>query len=500
MVPKSAVANVGSLSNLAQRAIPCFRATTQILPLRPPLRAELRRAAKSSQLGWGYNLKMSHPTAPRRAKPSRRPAYHPPLVISVHGIRTHGEWQKVFAAAMSGSSSKVEPFDYGRYGLLRFLTPPFNRLMVDKFYDWYHAIVKSCAAVNLARYDKRPSAVGHSLGSWILGNAMLKFEDVRFDKLILAGSILPRDFDWGTLFARDQVASVRNECGQKDPWPKWASRLVADTGTGGSEGFEWFSAAVENIRCEWFGHSESLMRPHVERQWMPYLLRSPSPLALRHGRDIQDGEEFSRTLDHTGDIIDAEVFGRLPHYPEVEIPDGLSLSWIKVNPDIYTFLIDRESGTPAGYINAMPVEDELYAGIRSGTVVDNAVPADAILPYIGARKRIRVYLMSIAIAGQYRRWGDGILQQAYVQLLTGFLDKLTYYAKQHGVRVTHFLATAWTPEGRRICESFGLSEIGKDKFGDSILELDLGSLQSIPTAKHMPALRQLLNVYNQIAT
>lgn len=111
-----------------------------------------------------------------------------------------------------------------------------------------------------------------------------------------------------------------------------------------------------------------------------------------------------------------------------------------------------------------------------------------------------MYLMSIAIAGQYRRWGDGILQQAYVQLLTGFLDKLTYYAKQHGVRVTHFLATAWTPEGRRICESFGLSEIGKDKFGDSILELDLGSLQSIPTAKHMPALRQLLNVYNQIAT
>src|SRR5437879_4456953 len=200
---------------------------------------------------------------------------------------------------------------------------------------------------------------------------------------------LPRDFDWGTLFARDQVASVRNECGQKDPWPKWASRLVTRTGTGGSEGFEWFDAAVENVHCEWFGHSDSLMRPHIERQWLPFLRRPPSPLGLLHGRDIQDGEQFSKTLDHTGTIIDAEAFGKLPHYPEVEIPRGLSLTWIKVNPDIYTFLIDRQSRSPAGYINAMPVEDELYASIRSGKIADNAVPADAILPYIGSRKTMR---------------------------------------------------------------------------------------------------------------
>ena len=397
--------------------------------------------------------------------------------MSVHGIRTRGAWQKVLASVISGSPSKVESFDYGHYGLTRFIVSQFNRRMVDKFYDWYGSVVTGCGTVDLDRYDKRPSVAAHSFGSWIVGNAMLKYEDVRFDKIIFTGSILSRDFDWGLLFARDQVASVLNECGQKDPWPRWAGRLVAHAGTGGSDGFEWFGSAIENVNREWFAHSDALLRTHMERYWIPFLHRSPSPLTLVHGRNIHDGEEFSKTLDHTGTIIDDQVFGNLPNYTEVEIPRGLSLTWIKVNPDIYTFLVDRQSGKPAGYVNAMPVEDVVYLQIRNGTVADNKISADAILRDIGHKKILKIYMMSIAIDGQYRRWGDGIFQQAYLQLITGVLDKLTYYATRHGIRVTHFLATAWTQEGRRICESFGMTEIGKDEFNDSIFELDLNSLQ-----------------------
>jgi hypothetical protein len=420
--------------------------------------------------------------------------YHPPLVISIHGIRTRGEWQKVLAAVLSGSPTKTEAFDYGHYGLARFVIPPFNSRMVDRFYDWYAATIKGSPGVDLDRHDRRPSLVAHSLGSWIAGTAMLQFEDVRFDKLILAGSILPRDFDWATLFARDQVAQVRNECGQRDPWPGWAGRVVARTGTGGSEGFEWFGSAVQNVRSEWFGHSDALMRPHIERLWVPVLRQTPSPLALRHGRDIHDGPEFAGILDHTGTVIDTAAYAALPHYEDVEIPRGLSLTWIRVNADIYTFLIDRGTKKPAGYLNAMPVDDRTYAGIRAGRIADNEVRADGVRPYLGSGT-VKIYLMSIAIDDKYRRWGEGIFQQAYVQLLTGFLDELTYYWKNHGVRVTHFLATAWTPEGRRMCESFGMQEIGKDAFGDAVFELDLGALQENPAPTVTPVIRRLLKAY-----
>ena len=154
---------------------------------------------------------------PQRGRAKKPVPYYAPLVISVHGIRTTGAWQKAFASAISGSPTKVESFDYGVYGLIKFLTPAQNRKMADTYYQWYAETVKGCPGVDLKQYDQRPSIVAHSLGSWIVGMAMLKFDDIRFDKIVLAGSILPTDFDWCTLFARDQVFAVRNEHSKADP-------------------------------------------------------------------------------------------------------------------------------------------------------------------------------------------------------------------------------------------------------------------------------------------
>lgn len=72
---------------------------------------------------------------------------------------------------------------------------------------------------------------------------------------------------------------------------------------------------------------------------------------------------------------------------------------------------------------------------------------------------------------------------------------VTYYANECGIRVTHFLAVAWTVEGRRMCQSFGMAEIGKDKFGDPVFELDLEALQHKPPPTMMPALKRLLKLY-----
>jgi hypothetical protein len=430
---------------------------------------------------------------------SARAVFVPPLLMSIHGIRTRGEWQKTFAAVASSLTSPCESFDYGRYGLFRFVIPPFNAQVVDRFYDWYSTQVTRHREVDLSWHDKRPSVVAHSLGSWILGQALLKYDDMRFDKVVLAGSILPRNFDWSTVFSRDQVSVVRNECGEKDPWPAWAGRLVRRAGVGGSKGFEWFGPNIDNVLCEWFGHSDSLMRPHIENCWVPFLTKPPSPLALMHGRDIHDRKQFSDMLDHTGTIIDIEAYGELTNYGEVEIPRGLSLEWIRINPDIYTFLIDRSNQEPAGYFNAMPITNAAYNRIRRGEVTDKEVVADDLVPFI-AGSTVRIYLMSIAIAEKYRRWGDGLMQLSYVRLLTGFIDKLRFYARSYNVRATHLIATAWTPEGRRMCEFFGMSEVGKDRFGDPIYELNIDDLLSIKRKRVPPPMRKLVELYKSMAT
>ena len=374
--------------------------------------------------------------------------YHPPLVITIHGIRTHAEWQKEFPGVIGNKAGAVEAFDFGRYGLLRFLTPASNNSKIDQFYQWYSTKLREHPEVDLTRYDRRPSVVAHSFGTWIVGYTMLKHPDVKFDKLLLFGCILPRDFDWLTLFGRDQVGFVRNERGLKDPWPNLAGKFVARAGTAGSKGFEWFRTVVEDVPYE-FEHSTASMRAHMQSLWVPFLCKSPSPLGILHGHDIQDRKKFEKTLDYTGTIIDKEAYAKLPHYFEDEIPRGLSLTWIRINPDIYTFLIDRHSGKPAGYMNAMPLEEAAYEKVRSGKLADNQITAGDILPF-ETNREIKIYLMSVVVAEKHRRYGDGIFQQGYIHLLTGFVDKLAYYATNESVRVTHLLATAWSEVGARM--------------------------------------------------
>jgi hypothetical protein len=94
--------------------------------------------------------------------------------------------------------------------------------------------------------------------------------------------------------------------------------------------------------------------------------------------------------------------------------------------------------------------------------------------------------------------GEGVFQSAYVQLLTGFLDKLIWYAKLHRVKVTHFVATAWTAEGRRMCEHFAMTEVGRDQFGDRIFELDVRTIRSDVNQRIVPPLRRLLRVYAEL--
>ena len=141
---------------------------------------------------------------------------------------------------------------------------------------------------------------------------------------------------------------------------------------------------------------------------------------------------------------------------------------------------------------------KVLASVLSGSPVKSDQISDSdIVPFLSSGT-LKIYLMSIAIWEKYRRWGDGILQQAYVQLLTGFLDKLVFYAKNHQIKVSHLLATAWTSEGRKMCEFFGMTEIGKDKFGDPIFELDLNSLETRSLRGVSPAVRHLVKVYRTL--
>jgi hypothetical protein len=423
-------------------------------------------------------------------------SHRPQLLITVHGIRTDAGWQKAIAPVFGPHCELIESYDYGRYSALRFIQPWKNRQMVDRFYQWYGQTLASSPNVDSSAYDKRPSCIAHSFGSWIVGQAMLKHADIKFDKILFCGSVLPAEFDWDRLIARGQVGNVANECGSRDFWPYLAAKFVAGAGAAGSRGFTFCSSVVVNEKRDDFRHSDTLLRAHMTNVWRPFLLGRPSPLFVVHGRSIETREEFIRILHQTRGRIDQIVYGHEPNYRELRIAEGRSLDWTSVNPDIYTFLIDHDTKNVAGYINAMPVTDGVYNDIKGGKKLDKDITASDIVTF-DTRVNVKLYLMSIAIHPDSRVYGEGILDQAFVRLATALVEKLIFYAEEREVFVTSLLAVTWTPAGEKICQYLGMKRIGTDAFHHPVYEVDIESLLAGKEKIYRP-LAKLLRVYRNL--
>jgi hypothetical protein len=149
-----------------------------------------------------------------------------------------------------------------------------------------------------------PHVIAHSFGTFMTMR-VLKLPETRFERVILVGSVVPRDYDWSALFANGRVAfsSLQHEVGSKDSvvqlvgyvrwlYPvRWFSHELGDGGyrgltpgervhpTSGSwaecaEGCETepLQGVVHNVPLGELAHSDTFLGPlHAKRLWLPYL-------------------------------------------------------------------------------------------------------------------------------------------------------------------------------------------------------------------------------------
>lgn len=397
--------------------------------------------------------------------------YIPPAIISVHGIRTRAEWQNIFTLKLEGLETKHIPYNYGYYNIFKFLRSSLNEKMVDKFYEVYSTIISNKDNnLDTEIHRKRPSVIAHSFGTYIVAYAMIKYPDVKFDKFITCGSILPRDFAWMTLFMRDQVNYVQNEYGLLDFWTKIVGMYVRRAGNSGTYGFTAFSNHLSQIRLDRFTHSDYFKGQHITKYWIPFLFKEPCNFIVKHGHDLESLEHFMDLLDDAGTDIDEICFGHMTNYEEV--PRELSLKWKNINPDIYTYIIDQSSNKIAGYLNAMPVLDEVFDKIANGQLLDHEIQDEYVLPFL-KNQNLKIYFLTIAVNPDARKANEGLIFRALEKLINGFVNKLVHYYLHHNIKVTEFVAVGWTSEGRKLCELLGMKKTGADKYDNPVYTIDI---------------------------
>jgi hypothetical protein len=124
------------------------------------------------------------------------------LVISVHGIRTYGNWQERLEGLLGANSTDrqltVINYKYGYFPTIAFILPFLRWLIVRRFGRFLLDMVQG------EQWD-RIDLVGHSFGTHIIAWALYGLDErIRpsVNTVIFAGSVLKNNFPWQVLLGR----------------------------------------------------------------------------------------------------------------------------------------------------------------------------------------------------------------------------------------------------------------------------------------------------------
>ena len=193
------------------------------------------------------------------------------IVVTLHGIRTRGQWQKQITPYLARHGLIPYHLDYGFFGVLSFMLPWTRANRVQ----WLRGELRDLMDRTGA---KRVSLIAHSFGTW-LALEVLEAENgnIRFDRVVLTGSIVRRDFPWGaTLLRKRWAQAVRNERAEAD-WVVRAAELFARLAgpiapRAGASGALGFDAAPDVVQQHTVagGHSEVLNISNYEK-WARFI-------------------------------------------------------------------------------------------------------------------------------------------------------------------------------------------------------------------------------------
>jgi len=194
-------------------------------------------------------------------------------VLALHGMNTRGAWQEEFNWRVSTAYGRSVPVAIYKYGLVRpgaIWRPSLDR-KVNKLIAKIQVLAGDAGGNGFAG---RPDIVAHSLGTWLIGHALQQYPSLKVGRVILTGSILRPDFDWGKLLVRGQVEAVLNHYGSRDSLSGIAQLFIPDSGPSGKRGFNP-GPDITQVCAPQFGHSDFFTRENLPNVfsavWQPFL-------------------------------------------------------------------------------------------------------------------------------------------------------------------------------------------------------------------------------------
>lgn len=197
-------------------------------------------------------------------------------IVTVHGIRTYGDWQARLKGLLVQENATVDvrSYVYGYFSIIAFMFPPLRWLVTKRF---RRELVRLAGEHPSARID----LVAHSFGTHLVGWALQgipKSQRPHINTIILSGSVLRPDFPWNEMIAEGTVGRVINDCGIDDAVLVLNQATVLFTGMAGRVGFAGMTSGRFENRYFRGGHSlyfyvnGQASNEFMRRYWIPLLI------------------------------------------------------------------------------------------------------------------------------------------------------------------------------------------------------------------------------------
>lgn len=389
--------------------------------------------------------------------------------MSIHGYKSKGKWQDSLAECIKAENLISLPYKYG-YKLFRIL-PHHIKNDVEKFRDWYFSVVDDATyGLKITEPFHRPSIIAHSLGTWIVAKALMKYPEIKFDKIFLFGSIIPEKFDWFKLILGDQVNSVIYEKAKRDTIAPLGLIFTGSTRPCGTRGFIQKSSFLKEETFSLFGHSDFNYKAHFKEYIIKRLNETPHQLSIIPGRKLSE-QRVKKYFKETGDID--KILYPL-EYTQNEITVDKGIEWFRIEKDIWSFVVNSYTKAVLGYINAMPVNEETYNLFCSGNLLEKDIRASEIQDYDTASNYYLI-ILSIAIKKSVLNEETIITKGRIAEILImSFIYKINLHNGSTN-KLKKMAAFAWSSEGRKLCEGFCMTKVDTHSQSFPLYEIDFGT-------------------------
>lgn len=189
------------------------------------------------------------------------------ILITIHGIRTKGAWQKEIKSHISKHSNNFEFFSiqYGYFSLFSFLLPIARQITLKNVNLHIEKVINE----NL---DKKIYIIAHSFGSYLIANFLSQYaNNKKIELLILSGSVLHqnslKDYD-----LQSKAKKIINDCGIQDKVLMANKMFVWGLGDSGRIGLTTANSSTICNRYFIGGHSLYFQKEFYTKYWLPHLL------------------------------------------------------------------------------------------------------------------------------------------------------------------------------------------------------------------------------------